>query len=73
MNRLPTKGYDPLVDYSVEELKTMYIREGLTEAEAISRAVTVKNTIHRLNKGEQRMWNNVREHEIPVGLSVNEL
>ena len=70
MNNIPTKGYDPLVNYSVDELKRMYIQEGLTATEALKRAKRVGRAINTLNIKEQRLWDKVRENETPVGSAI---
>ncbi len=72
MNKMVTKGYDALCSYSVDELKQMYLHEGLTDTESSERAKIVKKEIDKLNCKEQRLWRNVRKNEITIGLDVDD-
>ena len=58
-----TKGYDPIISYSLDEIVHMYITEGVEKDEAYKRALTVRKEIGRLNKHEQRLWDKVRDNE----------
>ena len=62
---VPTKGYDPLFDYTPKEIESMYLAEGKDPAWAKAQAVAVSREIHRLNIQEQRLWDKVRDFEIP--------
>jgi len=59
----PSHGYDQLVNYSVNELVSMYQAEGVPSSEATGRAKIVRKEITRMNREEQRLWQRVRANE----------
>jgi hypothetical protein len=62
---IPTAGYDPLFDYTPEEIEQMYVAEGIPLEEARERSKVIAREIIRLNRAEQRLWKKVRKHEQP--------
>ena len=62
---IPTAGYDPLYNYTPDEIEQMYLAQGVPSQEAKERSLVVAREIERMNKAEQRLWKKVRKHEQP--------
>jgi hypothetical protein len=72
---MPTKGYDPILSYTWQELKTMYIKQGWNARKAEKQAKIVSKAISAMNKAEQRLWNKARKYEIlmdPTDIVIDE-
>jgi hypothetical protein len=62
---IPTKGHDTLLNYSPKEIEAMYLAEGKDPIWSKNQAIIVSREIGLMNKQEQRLWDDVRQHEIP--------
>jgi len=70
MPRQHRTRYDTFEVPSGPELKAMYIKEGMSEAEAEKKAKELHDFLNLSADREAEFWHRVREHEETVGLNV---
>lgn len=72
MPRVRRTTYDRIDVYTEPQLAEMYVKEGLSLQDAKIKAKQFHKELNTYAEHESYLWKKIRQHELPVGLDVEQ-